>query len=262
VKRALPRPDKSGTVAEVLDLLEHRRTSFPSRSTNLRLEKETLSYEVNFTFVDCSPKAERRIGLFGLNNPLSYIDPEGLIPILPIITGVSAAITVVEMINSYCNQEWQDLAINVVLSAGGPIKIITKLPGGGGIIKIIKDGAKKINPPKFPKKAPPKLNPPKPEPKPPELPKNNGETPHTKRGKEEHNKLPERLGPDKQYDLILDNGLKPDAVDWKNKKIYELKPNNKRKEREGKKQLNEYVEQMKKETGDDSWTREVIYYDK
>jgi hypothetical protein len=82
-----------------------------------------------------------------------------------------------------------------------------------------------------------------------ELPKS-GETNATKTGREAH----DNYQPGAEYkvdrkDTGLENGKFPDAVDDVNDIVRELKPNNKRKIREGEKQVRGYADQLEKQTG-------------
>ncbi|MFT3948779.1 MAG: RHS repeat-associated core domain-containing protein [Agriterribacter sp.] len=95
------------------------------------------------------------------------------------------------------------------------------------------------------------------------IPKN-GETPATKIGKDAHNQYDPGRDLGGKYTLDpesrLDNGKFPDAIDFVNKIVRELKPNNSRKIREGMKQVTNYAKQLKKQLGG-KWKVVVDTYD-
>ncbi len=86
------------------------------------------------------------------------------------------------------------------------------------------------------------------------------------RGGEEHNKW--KLDAEKYYgkgyktEVAITKGSRPDAVNYSEKKIKELKPNSPTGIARGKTQIKRYVDEMKQKTGDNGWTGEVVYYNR
>lgn len=84
----------------------------------------------------------------------------------------------------------------------------------------------------------------------------NGETAATKNGRLKHKeyKANEVKKGVREKEYTLENGQRVDFIDFENKIIYELKPNNARARALGKKQLKEYKIQVEKEREETGWT--------
>jgi hypothetical protein len=89
----------------------------------------------------------------------------------------------------------------------------------------------------------------------------NGETADTIRGREAHNNYPSALGDDYVYDKSLPSGQRPDAVDWENQIVRELKPDNPSAISRGWNQIRKYIGELSEITGK-TWTGFVDTYAK
>ncbi|MET0625293.1 MAG: VWA domain-containing protein [Pyrinomonadaceae bacterium] len=89
-------------------------------------------------------------------------------------------------------------------------------------------------------------------------PRRGGETPATKAGRQAHRDY--NPGPDYSLDRPLKSGRRPDAVDYGNKVVRELKPNNPRAVRRGERQVDRYRDELQREHGGD-WKRAVDTYE-
>ncbi len=88
-----------------------------------------------------------------------------------------------------------------------------------------------------------------------------GETVHTIRGREAHNNYPTALGGDYVYNRQLPSGARPDAIDWNNNVVRELKPDNPRAIQRGQQQVNRYQQELEAMTGK-KWQAYVDVYQK
>jgi len=86
-----------------------------------------------------------------------------------------------------------------------------------------------------------------------------GETADTIRGRVAHANYPLALGPDYRYNQPLPSGLRPDAVDWQNHIVRELKPDNPRAIQRGWNQVRKYMNELFEMTGG-AWTAFVDTY--
>ncbi len=86
-----------------------------------------------------------------------------------------------------------------------------------------------------------------------------GETAAAVRGKEAHQNYPFALGPDYDYRVKLDSGLRPDADDWENHIVRELKPDHPRAIQRGWIQVRKYLAELFETTGY-IWTAYVDTY--
>ncbi|MEV6982580.1 LamG-like jellyroll fold domain-containing protein, partial [Sphaerisporangium sp. NPDC051017] len=80
-----------------------------------------------------------------------------------------------------------------------------------------------------------------------------GESADTANGRRVHENYRNALGDGYDYDKRLPSGQRPDAVDWKNRVVRELKSDAAGNGAKGKRQLNRYIDELEKMTGD-SWT--------
>ncbi|WP_368408139.1 hypothetical protein [Asticcacaulis machinosus] len=67
------------------------------------------------------------------------------------------------------------------------------------------------------------------------------------------------LGSSYSFNRPLRNGMRPDAIDWVNNIVRELKPYTPSGIRAGRRQINAYVRQLEAQTGH-RWTGRVDYY--
>jgi hypothetical protein len=86
-----------------------------------------------------------------------------------------------------------------------------------------------------------------------------GETPWTIYGRQAHINYRNALGGDYRHDLRLPSGQRPDAVDWTNRVVRELKPDNPRAIREGNRQLERYRQELESMTGE-PWSPHLDLY--
>jgi hypothetical protein len=91
-----------------------------------------------------------------------------------------------------------------------------------------------------------------------------GENSYAQQGRDAHDKLPQQYGPGFDYNRPLspDNPLKPDAIDWENGIILELKPNNPAAIAKGWAQIKKYLAGASQLKPDMIWTGQVITYDR
>lgn len=85
-----------------------------------------------------------------------------------------------------------------------------------------------------------------------------GETRHTSRGRQAHKDYKPGKGYEKE--VTLPSGKRVDAINWKTRTVKELKPNNPRAIRRGKKQLELYKKELEEITGE-TWTTKLDTYD-
>jgi RHS repeat-associated protein len=88
-----------------------------------------------------------------------------------------------------------------------------------------------------------------------------GETAATIRGREAHRNYQLALGPAYKYEEHLPSGLRPDAIDWENHIVRELKPDTPRAIQSGWSQVRKYLNELF-EVGGDVWTAFVDTYKK
>ena len=84
-----------------------------------------------------------------------------------------------------------------------------------------------------------------------------GETPATAKGKKMHKDWD--YGPSVKKEVTIPGAGRADGIDYINRIVYELKPNNPRAIRQGWKQLNRYVNELEKDGS--KWIRILITYD-
>lgn len=84
-----------------------------------------------------------------------------------------------------------------------------------------------------------------------------GETDATKAGRAAHKNY--NPGPSYQKEVTLPSGRRADAVDFGNRVVRELKPNNPNAIRKGERQIEQYRQELQKEYGGD-WTGVVDTY--
>lgn len=213
-------------------------------------------------FVEDNPHSFGRYG-YGANNPYRYTDPDGQYIIPAVAAVVSCAASLVCGLGV--------IAIGLVVIAmpnpGGPV--------GGGY----QASPSAYEPMGFPRN-PPSISTPiggdaarryewtplPPSVASPSSPKDHiitkgGENEHTKRGREAHVNYENTLGGSYEFRQVLPSGLKPDAIDWKNRDVRELKPNTPSQIRRGKKQVEGYRKELEAMTGQ-KWTSNVDTYNK
>jgi Restriction endonuclease fold toxin 9 len=88
-----------------------------------------------------------------------------------------------------------------------------------------------------------------------------GETTDTIRGREAHANYSSALGSKYVYNRSLPSGLRPDAIDWENRIVRELKPDNPLAIQRGWSQVRKYLSELFEITGD-IWTAFVDTYKK
>lgn len=88
-----------------------------------------------------------------------------------------------------------------------------------------------------------------------------GETADTIRGRDAHDNYPKKLGSSYDYNQGLPSGQRPDAVDWDNGIVRELKPNNSRAISRGWVQIKRYINELS-ELANRTWTGYVDTYEK
>ena len=88
-----------------------------------------------------------------------------------------------------------------------------------------------------------------------------GESADTIRGREAHLNYRSALGPGYSYEEPLPSGLRPDAIDWQNNIVRELKPDNPNAIQRGWNQVRKYLIELAEIT-DDTWTAYVDTYKK
>ena len=86
-----------------------------------------------------------------------------------------------------------------------------------------------------------------------------GENADAERGRQTHKNYRDTLGSDYEFDRALPSGKRPDAVDWQNRVVRELKSDAKGSEGKGRRQLAGYVAELEEMTGE-SWTGHVDIY--
>lgn len=80
-----------------------------------------------------------------------------------------------------------------------------------------------------------------------------GENADVARRRQTHLNYRNALGAGYDFEVTLPSGLRPDAVDWKNRVVRELKSDAKSSQATGRRQLQEYVAELEDMT-DQSWT--------
>jgi hypothetical protein len=88
-----------------------------------------------------------------------------------------------------------------------------------------------------------------------------GETADTIRGRAAHANYPYALGPGYDYRVRLPSGLRPDAVDWENNIVRELKPDNPSAIQRGWRQVRKYLNELSEMT-EKNWKAYVDTYKK
>jgi hypothetical protein len=86
-----------------------------------------------------------------------------------------------------------------------------------------------------------------------------GETAAAKAGRQAHKNYENTLGGGYDFNKALPSGKRPDAVDWKNRVVRELKPDNARAMKRGQKQVEGYRKELEQVTGQ-KWTSHVDTY--
>jgi RHS repeat-associated protein len=86
-----------------------------------------------------------------------------------------------------------------------------------------------------------------------------GESAAAAAGRRAHGNYGTALGPDYDVRVTLPSGKKPDAVNWANREVRELKPDNPSAVRRGQKQVEGYRKELEEVTGE-PWTSEVDVY--
>jgi len=87
-----------------------------------------------------------------------------------------------------------------------------------------------------------------------------GETPDTIRDREAHRNYQDALGSKYKYNRRLPSGLKPDTINYENRIVRELKPDNPRAIQRGINQLERYLKELK--SNGESWTSYLDLYQK
>jgi Restriction endonuclease fold toxin 9 len=88
-----------------------------------------------------------------------------------------------------------------------------------------------------------------------------GETVDTIRGRQAHRNYRDAVGSDYEYNQPLPSGQRPDAIDWPNRIVRELKPDNLNAIQRGLKQLERYKQELEKITSQ-KWTSYLDTYRK
>ncbi|MFD3352992.1 polymorphic toxin-type HINT domain-containing protein [Streptomyces fradiae] len=86
-----------------------------------------------------------------------------------------------------------------------------------------------------------------------------GENADAARGRQTHLNYKNALGAGYDFEVTLPSGLRPDAVDWKNRVVRELKSDAKSSQATGRRQLQKYVAELEDMTGQ-SWTGHLDTY--
>jgi RHS repeat-associated protein len=86
-----------------------------------------------------------------------------------------------------------------------------------------------------------------------------GESPAAAAGRRAHQNYGTALGPKFDTRVTLPSGRRPDAVDWTNREVRELKPDNPRAVSRGERQVEKYRLELENVTGE-SWTSTVDVY--
>jgi RHS repeat-associated protein len=86
-----------------------------------------------------------------------------------------------------------------------------------------------------------------------------GETFWTQNGRRAHERYRLTLGGGYEFDQRLPSGRRPDATDYLNRVVRELKPDNPRAIREGNRQLEQYRQELQRERGG-NWTSHLDLY--
>lgn len=86
-----------------------------------------------------------------------------------------------------------------------------------------------------------------------------GENADAARGRQTHLNYRNSLGAGYDFEVTLPSGLRPDAVDWNNRVVRELKSDAKSSQATGQRQLKTYVAELEKMTGQ-SWTGHLDTY--
>ena len=88
-----------------------------------------------------------------------------------------------------------------------------------------------------------------------------GESAATAAGRRAHKNYENTLGGGYDFNKSLPSGKRPDAIDWKNRVVRELKPDNPNAIRKGEKQLEGYKGELENMTGE-PWTSHLDVYKK
>ncbi|MGK5446742.1 hypothetical protein [Streptomyces radiopugnans] len=86
-----------------------------------------------------------------------------------------------------------------------------------------------------------------------------GENADVARGRQTHLNYRNALGAGYEFEVRLPSGLRPDAVDWNNRVVRELKSDAKSSQATGRQQLQKYVAELEDMTGQ-SWTGHLDTY--
>jgi hypothetical protein len=86
-----------------------------------------------------------------------------------------------------------------------------------------------------------------------------GNTATAERGREAHKEYRNTLGGDYQFEVTLPGGKRADAVDFKNRIVRELKPDNPRTISDARRQVESYRKELEAEFGG-TWTSEIDIY--
>ncbi|MFI6700569.1 hypothetical protein ACIBJC_16605 [Streptomyces sp. NPDC050509] len=86
-----------------------------------------------------------------------------------------------------------------------------------------------------------------------------GENADAARGRQTHLNYKNALGAGYNFEVRLPSGLRPDAVDWENRVVRELKSDAPSSQATGRRQLQNYVDELEEMTGQ-SWTGHLDTY--
>ncbi|WP_079124805.1 hypothetical protein [Streptomyces lushanensis] len=86
-----------------------------------------------------------------------------------------------------------------------------------------------------------------------------GENADAARGRQTHLNYKNALGAGYDFEVRLPSGLRPDAVDWENRVVRELKSDAPSSQATGRRQLQSYVDELEEMTGQ-SWTGHLDTY--
>jgi hypothetical protein len=86
-----------------------------------------------------------------------------------------------------------------------------------------------------------------------------GESSAAQDGRRAHENYGTALGEGYDTKAVLDDGSKPDAVNWEKREVRELKSDHPKATAKGQRQVEKYRQQLEKQTGE-KWTSEVDVY--